>query len=67
MRIFDVLNDFIAGKKISNNDMSRSEDWLEYDDIEKCMRRKSTRFRYIPDIYYIQFTDLIRDDWYIIN
>lgn len=47
--------------------MSRSEDWLEYDDIEKCMRRKSTRFRYIPDYYHIQFTDLIRDDWYIID
>ena len=67
MKLFDVLNDFIAGKKIRNNDMSKNEEWLEYNNTGNYMQMKSTRFRYIPDIYHIQFTDLIRDDWHIID
>ena len=47
--------------------MPKNEEWLEYNNTEKYMRMKSTRFRFIPDIYHIQFTDLIRDDWDIID
>ena len=67
MKLFEVLNDFIAGKKIRNNDMPENEEWLEYNSTEKYMRRKSTIFRFIPDIYNIKFNDLIRDDWRIID
>ena len=67
MKLFDVLDDFIAGKKIRNNDMPKNEELLEYNNTENYMRMKSTRFRFIPDIYHIQFTDLIRDDWDIID
>lgn len=67
MKLFDVLDDFIAGKKIRNNDMPKNEEWLEYNNTENYMRMKSTRFKFIPDIYHIQFTDLIRDDWDIID
>ena len=45
----------------------KNEEWLEYNNTENYMRMKSTRFRFIPDIYHIQFTDLIRDDWDIID
>jgi len=67
MKLFDVLDDFIASKKIRNNDMLENEEWLEYNNTKNCMIMKSSRFRFIPDIYHIQFIDLIRDDWYIID
>lgn len=37
MKLFDVLDDFIAGKKIRNNDMPKNEEWLLYNNTENYM------------------------------
>ena len=66
MKLFEILDDFLKGKKIRRTNMS-SDEWLEYERYGHYIKMKSTRFKFTPDEYYIELKDLTANNWEIIE